>query len=141
QRIQFRRRVCDGHHPRAPRAAHARRKIPHRMATQPRRRDPRKTPPPRQHTLTPNIRIMSIEAINLSKSYGPTRALDKVSLKVQKGQLVALVGPSGSGKTTLLRILAGLETPDAGSGTLRFHGDDVSTTTARERQVGMVFQH
>src|SRR5690606_772084 len=37
--------------------------------------------------------------------------------------------------------LAGLETPDPGSGALRFHGEDVSAVSARERQVGMVFQH
>ncbi|MDP0498480.1 MAG: TOBE-like domain-containing protein [Verrucomicrobiota bacterium JB022] len=84
---------------------------------------------------------MSIEALNISKTFGTTKALNDVSLHVKKGNLVALVGPSGSGKTTLLRILAGLETPDRGSGALRFHGEDVSHTTARERRVGMVFQH
>lgn len=84
---------------------------------------------------------MSIEALELSKTFGATRALDTVSLKVGEGKLVALVGPSGSGKTTLLRILAGLESPDSGSGPLRFHGEDVGRTSARQRRVGMVFQH
>jgi sulfate transport system ATP-binding protein len=84
---------------------------------------------------------MSILATNISKHFGSTAALEDVTLDVASGQLVALVGPSGSGKTTLLRILAGLESPDPGSGELRFHGEDVSALPVQERQVGMVFQH
>ncbi|MBC2596238.1 TOBE-like domain-containing protein [Ruficoccus amylovorans] len=84
---------------------------------------------------------MSILATNISKHFGPTAALDDVTLEVESGQLVALVGPSGSGKTTLLRILAGLETPDPGSGEIRFHGENVSGLPVQKRQVGMVFQH
>ncbi len=84
---------------------------------------------------------MSIQASNLSKHFGTTAALENVSLNVSDGHLVALVGPSGSGKTTLLRILAGLEHPDAGSGRLLFHGEDVTEHSVRERRVGMVFQH
>lgn len=84
---------------------------------------------------------MSIEARHLSKSFGSTRALIDVDLQVATGRLNALLGPSGSGKTTLLRILAGLEFPDPGSGTLHFHGEDVSALNARQRGVGMVFQH
>ncbi len=84
---------------------------------------------------------MSIQANDISKTFGKTIALDKVNLLVPQGELVALVGPSGSGKTTLLRILAGLETADASSGSLLFHGKDVSNIPARHRQVGMVFQH
>lgn len=55
------------------------------------------------------------------------------------GELVALLGPSGCGKTTLLRIIAGLETPDAGS--IHFHGNDATDQQVRDRQVGFVFQH
>jgi sulfate transport system ATP-binding protein len=84
---------------------------------------------------------MSIIATNIKKTFGKTRALDGVNLSVETGHLVALVGPSGSGKTTLLRIIAGLESPDPGSGSLHFHGEDVSHLSARERKVGMVFQH
>ena len=84
---------------------------------------------------------MSIQAQSIRKTFGRTTALDSVDLEVDEGHLVALVGPSGSGKTTLLRILAGLEAPDPGSGEIRFHGKLVSTLSARERGVGMVFQH
>src|SRR5213078_1056922 len=65
--------------------------------------------------------------------------LDDVSVECPAGTLVALVGPSGSGKTTLLRIIAGLETPDAG--TVRHADDDITSTSAKDRHVGFVFQH
>jgi sulfate transport system ATP-binding protein len=64
-----------------------------------------------------------------------------VSLAVATGELVALLGPSGSGKTTLLRIIAGLEEPDAGSGAILFHDEDVARRRVGSRQVGFVFQH
>jgi len=84
---------------------------------------------------------MSIQANNIKKTFGRTTALNGVTLTVDTGHLVALVGPSGSGKTTLLRIIAGLESPDPGSGGLSFHGEAVSHLSARDRKVGMVFQH
>jgi sulfate transport system ATP-binding protein len=62
-----------------------------------------------------------------------------VSIRIEKGELVALLGPSGSGKTTLLRIIAGLEVPD--SGTIRLNDEDATNATASQRQVGFVFQH
>ncbi len=85
---------------------------------------------------------MSIQALNITKTFGRFTALNNVSLEVPTGKLVSLLGPSGSGKTTLLRILAGLEFPDQGhSGQILFHGEDVSHVSAGKRGVGFVFQH
>ena len=82
---------------------------------------------------------MSIEAAHIRKSYGEFEALKDVSLRIESGELVALLGPSGSGKTTLLRIIAGLEVPD--SGTIRLNDEDATKATASQRHVGFVFQH
>ena len=82
---------------------------------------------------------MSIEIDHIRKTYGTFEALQDVSLRIEKGELVALLGPSGSGKTTLLRIIAGLDVPD--SGTIRLNDEDATNSTARDRQVGFVFQH
>ncbi len=82
---------------------------------------------------------MSIEARNITKTFGTFTALRDVSLEVRTGELVALLGPSGSGKTTLLRIIAGLEVPDRG--TILFHGEDATERRVQDRRVGFVFQH
>jgi sulfate/thiosulfate transport system ATP-binding protein len=82
---------------------------------------------------------MSISIHGVSKHFGKFKALDRVSLDIATGSLTALLGPSGSGKTTLLRIVAGLETPDAG--TVHFAREDATRRSARERNVGFVFQH
>ena len=82
---------------------------------------------------------MSIEVKNLQKRFGRTVVCDDINLQIPSGQLVALLGPSGSGKTSLLRIIAGLETPDAGA--VYFNGEDTTHVAVRERNVGFVFQH
>ena len=82
---------------------------------------------------------MTIEVRNIVKQFGAFKALDNVDLRVDTGELVALLGPSGSGKTTLLRIIAGLDWPDSGS--VSFDGEDALARGAGERHVGFVFQH
>jgi sulfate/thiosulfate transport system ATP-binding protein len=82
---------------------------------------------------------MSIAIDSVSKNFGSFRALKDINLEVPSGELVALLGPSGSGKTTLLRIIAGLESPDAGA--IRFDGEEATSLHVRERNVGFVFQH
>ncbi len=75
----------------------------------------------------------------VTRHFGAARALDGVSLTLEAGEFAAILGPSGSGKTTLLRLLAGLDFPDAGQ--LWIDGRDVARVPARERGVGVVFQH
>jgi ABC-type branched-subunit amino acid transport system ATPase component len=65
--------------------------------------------------------ILSIE--NISKSFGGLKALDRVTVTIDPGELVGLIGPNGSGKTTLINILSGFLAPDAGRVTL--DGDDI----------------
>jgi sulfate transport system ATP-binding protein len=85
---------------------------------------------------------MSVELKNVTKKFGGFTALDNVNLKVESGELVALLGPSGSGKTTLLRTIAGLEFPDnTGDAQVLFYGEDVTQIPASERKAGFAFQH
>jgi sulfate/thiosulfate transport system ATP-binding protein len=75
----------------------------------------------------------------LHKRYGDFAALEDVSLEIPHGSLTALLGPSGSGKSTLLRVIAGLETPDAGR--VEIGGEDATRVPPQRREIGFVFQH
>ncbi len=82
-----------------------------------------------------------VEVIDCAKTFADgTRALKPTSLRIEPGEVLALLGPSGCGKTTLLRLIAGLDDPDAG-GRIRFDQEDVSGLPIERRGVGMVFQH
>lgn len=93
--------------------------------------------------MTPDIHPV-LELLHVSKTYpgGSVKAVDNISLSVEKGAILALVGESGSGKTTLLRTIAGLEVPDEGS--LILSGQVISegrkAVPVHKRNIGMVFQ-
>jgi multiple sugar transport system ATP-binding protein len=83
--------------------------------------------------------LPSLELSNVRKAYGETLVLDDVSLTMEAKEFVAFLGPSGSGKSTLLRIIAGLETADAGE--VRLDGERIDQLPPGRRGVAMVFQH
>lgn len=90
-----------------------------------------------------------LETTELKKYYGKepniTKALDGISLTVEKGEFVVIVGTSGSGKTTLLNMIGGLDNPT--SGKVVINGKDISKfndeqlTIFRRRNIGFVFQN
>jgi putative ABC transport system ATP-binding protein len=88
-----------------------------------------------------------IQLENVSREYGDgkvVRALDRVNLRIERGERVAVMGPSGSGKSTLLNLICGLDEPTAGA--VRIDGvniaalDDDARTRLRREKIGMVFQ-
>ena len=84
---------------------------------------------------------IGIEFRQVTKRYGDARSplvVKGIDLQVPKGSLTTILGPSGCGKTTSLRMIAGLESPTAG--TILIDGQDVTTLGPAERNVSMVFQ-
>lgn len=74
----------------------------------------------------------------ISKSYGSQVVLRDFSLEIESGERFVLLGQSGSGKTTLLRLIAGFESPDAGS--IFIDGQEVNALPVEQRPVGFIFQ-
>ncbi|SDC01987.1 ABC transporter ATP-binding protein [Paraburkholderia lycopersici] len=88
---------------------------------------------------------MKLESIPITltrcaKTFRGTRVLEPLDLAIGAGETLVLLGPSGCGKTTTLRMIAGLETPDAG-GRVAFGEEDVTALPIERRKVGMVFQN
>ena len=84
-------------------------------------------------------RSADLKVEGLVKRFGEVVALAGVSLDIASGELLTILGPSGSGKTTLLKVVAGFETPDAG--TVRVDGTDITAIPPARRDIGMVFQN
>ncbi|HMG82698.1 MAG TPA: ABC transporter ATP-binding protein [Ferruginibacter sp.] len=80
-----------------------------------------------------------LEIKNISKKFGDSIVLDDLSIKIEKGNFFSFLGPSGCGKTTLLRIIAGLESPDAGQ--IILDGIDITDLPPQKRNIGIVFQN
>jgi len=84
-----------------------------------------------------------IDVINLKKSFGDVEVLKGINVKINKGDIVAVIGPSGSGKSTFLRCLNCMEDPSGGS--IIFNGVDIADMKVdinlHRRRMGMVFQH
>ena len=76
---------------------------------------------------------------DLSKRFGGSAAVDKLSLDIYQGEFFALLGPSGCGKTTLLRLIAGFERPDEGR--ILLDGVDLADVPPYRRPVNMMFQN
>ena len=83
--------------------------------------------------------MAQIEIRGLCKSFKDDAVLKRLSLSIDKGEIVALFGPSGTGKTVLLRLLAGIHAPDAG--TIALRGHDASGSPPERRGIGMAFQN
>src|SRR5258708_36070872 len=73
----------------------------------------------------------------LTKAFGASQAVDRISLDVPAGAFVSLLGPSGSGKTTTLNLIAGFLTPDIGE--IFLDGRSVADVPPHRRNIGMVF--
>lgn len=86
----------------------------------------------------PTKKGVSIQVTDVTRSFGDFKALDNVSISIEKGEFFSLLGPSGCGKTTLLRIIAGFDTPD--SGDVKFDGKSILSLPPEKRSSNTVFQ-
>ena len=79
-----------------------------------------------------------LELTHIKKSFGDVQVVHDFNMNIEKGEFVSFLGPSGCGKTTVLRMIAGFETPTAG--TLTINGKDQRPLKPNQRNIGMVFQ-
>ncbi len=87
-------------------------------------------------------RIPAVQMRNITKTFGPVKANDRVNLEIYRGEILALLGENGSGKTTLMNMLSGIYFPD--SGHIFIDGKEVSISSPREAfeyGIGMIHQH
>jgi ABC-2 type transport system ATP-binding protein len=80
-----------------------------------------------------------VDVQGLTKRFGSKTAVDGLSLTLERGEIVGFLGPNGSGKTTTIRMICGLLTPDAGSGTV-LNYDVLSESQKIKREVGYMTQ-
>ncbi len=80
----------------------------------------------------------AVRFVNVSRHFGPIRAVDDVTLDIAEGEFFAMLGPSGSGKTTCLRLIAGFEQPDEGH--IEIFGETAEGVPPYKRNVNTVFQ-
>ena len=80
-----------------------------------------------------------VRLANITKKFGSHTALSKLDLEIRNSEFFVLLGPTGAGKTTTLRLIAGLDSPNAG--TISIDGTDVLNWSAAERYVALVFQY
>ncbi|MCC7046876.1 MAG: sn-glycerol-3-phosphate import ATP-binding protein UgpC [Alphaproteobacteria bacterium] len=83
--------------------------------------------------------MAEVELRSVRKSFGATKVIHGVDIKIADGELVVIVGPSGCGKSTLLRMVAGLET--VSEGTVAIDGVPVNDREPKDRDIAMVFQN
>ena len=87
--------------------------------------------------------MIALELKNISKTFGTFKANDGINLKVEKGEVHAILGENGAGKSTLMKIIFGLYQPDAG-GEIHLHGKKITMSSPRfasQMGIGMVHQH
>lgn len=114
--------------------------IPPAPASEPVKAKPTPIAAPVETTAPDSLPLLSL--VGLSKSFGPVRAVDTVSLDLRPGEKHALLGENGAGKSTLVKMIYGVLQPDAG--TISLDGRPLridSPSMARGQGIGMVFQH
>jgi ABC-2 type transport system ATP-binding protein len=94
---------------------------------------------------SPGEADLAIDVSGLTKTFAGKRAVDNVALKLERGRICGFLGPNGSGKTTTLRMLCGLLTPDAGTGTclgfdIRGQADEIKRRTGYMTQAFSLYQ-